>query len=143
MKLGKFFAIAICSTILVLPIKNNANAVSNDEIITVKKFGTVEKTAEGAFVEMDALSTQGIALFSTGSTKVTGSGESWVGGGKWTYGLSSTNLWSRFVNNERIHGTRVKNSYGVREHRGVKKGVHAIASIQKATSGNYAYVYFD
>ena len=92
---------------------------------------------------MDVLSTQGIALFSTGSTKVTGSGESWVGGGKWTYGLSSTNLWSRFVNNERIHGTRVKNSYGVREHRGVKKGIHAIASIQKANSGNYSYVYFD
>lgn len=143
MKLRKIFAIAICSTILVLPMKSNANAVGEDDIVTVKKFGTVEKTMDGASVDMDTYSILGIVPFGTGSTKVTGSGESWVGGGKWTYGLSSTNLWSRFVNKERVHGTRVKNGFGVREHRGVKKGVHAIASIRRAKSGNYAYVYFN
>lgn len=143
MKSKKIFIACICFVIFVMPFSSVANVKNNSDIITVKSFGKVEKTVKGAVVEVGSNNILGIVPFGSGSVKVTGSGESYAGGGKWTYGLSKTNLWSRYVNKERIHGTRVKNRFGVREHRGVKKGVHAIASIEKDIKENYAYIYFN
>lgn len=143
MSFKKAFIAGICSVILIMPFSSVANVNNNSDIVTVKEFGKIEKTENGAVAEVGVSDIFDIVPFGTGSVKVTGSGESYVGGGKWTYGLSSTNLWSRYVNNDRVHGTRVKNEYGVRESRAVRPGLHAIASIKKAKSGNYAYVYFN
>lgn len=112
---------------------------TDDNIVITKPFGLVSYEDEGAY----SVSVGDFGFKGSGSVSVTGSGESFTGGGKWTYGLSKINVWSRYVNNHRIHSTKVKNGNGATRSSGdTKPGIHAIASVEKTSVGNKAYVYF-
>lgn len=65
-----------------MPFSSVANVNNNSDIVTVKEFGKIEKTENGAVAEVGVSNIFDIVPFGTGSVKVTGSGESYVGGGK-------------------------------------------------------------
>lgn len=111
-----------------------ANGVEND-FYTVEELGEITLLENGAHAKFDSPDPR-LRL------AVTSTGESFLGGGKWTYGLSSINLWSRYVNKVRVHRTLVRNCNGTHSSGWTKPGVHAIASIPKCKKGNQAEAYY-
>ncbi|MEE0452194.1 lactococcin 972 family bacteriocin [Peptacetobacter sp.] len=135
MKKNKFLALGLVGILLVAPMSIGAEELetNNNEFEIVKEFGDVVSSGNSASVNFDSVVNDKTRI------KVTGYGESHLGGGVWTYGLSATNVWSRYKNPVRQHETSVKNKNGYRSSGPTKRGVDAIASLTKARTGNEAF----
>ena len=135
MKKNKFLALGLVGILLVAPMSIGAEELetNNNEFEIVKEFGDVVSSGNSASVNFDSVVNDKTRI------KVTGYGESHLGGGVWTYGLSATNVWSRYKNPVRQHETSVKNKNGYRSSGTTKRGVDAIASLTKARTGNEAF----
>lgn len=135
MKKNKFSALGLVGILLVAPMSIGAEELetNNNEFEIVKEFGDVVSSGNSASVNFDSVVNDKTRI------KVTGYGESHLGGGVWTYGLSATNVWSRYKNPVRQHETSVKNKNGYRSSGPTKRGVDAIASLTKARTGNEAF----
>lgn len=139
MKKNKFLALGLAGILLVAPMsigaeeREAANTDNNNDFRIVKEFGDVVSSGNSASVNFDSVVNDNTRI------KVTGYGESHLGGGVWTYGLSSTNVWSRYKNPVRTHATSVKNKNGVRSSGQTRPGIDAIASLTKAKTGNEAF----
>lgn len=135
MKKNKFLALGLAGILLVAPMSIGAEELetNNNEFEIVKEFGDVVSSGNSASVNFDSVVNDKTRI------KVTGYGESHLGGGVWTYGLSATNVWSRYKNPVRQHETSVKNKNGYRSSGPTKRGVDAIASLTKARTGNEAF----
>lgn len=135
MKKNKFLALGLVGILLVAPMSIGAEELetNNNEFEIVKEFGDVVSSGNSASVNFDSVVNDNTRI------KVTGYGESHLGGGVWTYGLSSTNVWSRYKNPVRTHATSVKNKNGVRSSGQTRPGIDAIASLTKAKTGNEAF----
>lgn len=135
MKKNKFLALGLVGILLVAPMSIGAEELetNNNEFEIVKEFGDVVSSGNSASVNFDSVVNDKTRI------KVTGYGESHLGGGVWTYGLSATNVWSRYKNPVRQHETSVKNKNGYRSSGPTKRGVDAISSLTKARTGNEAF----
>lgn len=135
MKKNKFLALGLAGILLVAPMSIGAEELetNNNEFEIVKEFGDVVSSGNSASVNFYSVVNDKTRI------KVTGYGESHLGGGVWTYGLSATNVWSRYKNPVRQHETSVKNKNGYRSSGPTKRGVDAIASLTKARTGNEAF----
>lgn len=136
MKKNKFLALGLAGILLVAPMSIGAEELessNNEDFKIVKEFGDVVSSGNSASVNFDSVVNDKTRI------KVTGYGESHLGGGVWTYGLSATNVWSRYKNPVRQHETSVKNKNGYRSSGPTKRGVDAIASLTKARTGNEAF----
>lgn len=135
MKKNKFSALGLVGILLVAPMSIGVEELetNNNEFEIVKEFGDVVSSGNSASVNFDSVVNDKTRI------KVTGYGESHLGGGVWTYGLSATNVWSRYKNPVRQHETSVKNKNGYRSSGPTKRGVDAIASLTKARTGNEAF----
>ena len=104
MKKNKFLALGLVGILLVAPMSIGAEELetNNNEFEIVKEFGDVVSSGNSASVNFDSVVNDKTRI------KVTGYGESHLGGGVWTYGLSATNVWSRYKNPVRQHETSVK-----------------------------------
>lgn len=141
MKKNKFLALGLAGILLLAPMsigaeeREAANTDDNNDFRIVKEFGDVVSSGNSASVNFDSVVNDNTRI------KVTGYGESFLGGGKWTYGLSSVNVWSRYKNNQRSHKTSVKSGYGVRNSGWTDPKIDALASVKKSTT-NYAFAEF-
>ena len=136
MKKNKFLALGLAGILLVAPMSIGAEereAVNNEDFKIVKEFGDIKLSGNSASVNFDSLVNENSKIV------VNGSGESWLGGGKWTYGLSSTNVWSRYKNSSRVHSTSVRSGFGTRSSGWTSPGIDAIASIKKSLFNNEAF----
>ena len=140
MKKERIVALGLASVLLVVPMVIGAEEVvseKDNDFRVVQEFGDVTVSENSAKVNFDSLTNDKTRI------TVTGNGESWLGGGVWTYGLSSTNVWSRYKNPDRKHKTSVRSGYGTRSSGLTNPGKDAIASIKKSLFNNEAFASYE
>lgn len=138
MKKNKFLALGLAGILLVAPMSIGAEereAVNNEDFKIVKEFGDIKLSGNSASVNFDDFLSKDDRML------VEGYGESYFLGGKWTYGLSSINVWSRYKHKNKYHSAKVENRYGERNSGKTKPGIDALASLKKANKNNRAYAH--